>query len=190
MSILKKRSTAICIFVLVVVLFSFIGCHRSLDKACRQAEEAFFDASLLHDEGYYTCPGDQLGYCVGYANRLLSVLGNDNEAYRAEYDQLRQARLDLMDALEGRDIPAIGQAAQTFAQAVDAVEARHDAGAPLADSHDDYDAILDGIHGALAELDSSAYSSHILSFREEVLDAFPTNILRHITFVRAPETFP
>ncbi len=190
MDFFKNRSVAIAIFVAVVIVFSLVGCHISLDKACRRAESAFFDKSLLQTEGYYTCPGDQLEYCVDYANRLLSVIGGGSGAYAKEYGLLRAARLELIDALDSRDIPAISKANQAFTEAVAAVEARHDAGEPLADSHDDYAAIIDGIHGAQAVLDDPAYNDYILAFQERVLEPFPTDILRRLTFVQAPETFP
>ena len=189
MDFFKKRSVAVGVFVLTVVLFTLIGSHRSLDRACRKAEDAFFDKSLLPAEGYYTCPGEQLDYCVDDANRLLSVIGSDG-AWAGAYEALATARRDLADALDERDIPAIGKASKAFAQAVQQVEAVKASGAALPDSHDDYDAIIAGLRSALALLDDSAYADHIQAFREDVLGAFPANILRHLTGVHAPETFP
>ena len=190
MSFFKKRSTAICVFVVVVVLFSLIGCHLSLGRACRQAEAAFFDKSLLRDEGAYSCPADHLENCVALANRLLSVVGGGNEPYAQAYEQLRAARLDLIDALDSRDIPAIGAADQALVEAVEAVKAVKASGAALSDSYDDYDAILSDFESAQAALDSSAYNDHILTFRDEVLRQFPASLLRRLAFVASPETFP
>ena len=189
MSLLKKRSFAIVVFVIVVILFTLLGSHLSLDRACRRAEAAFFDKSLLQAEDYHTCPGEQLDYCVDYANRLLSVIGTDGE-WSGAYEALRTARLELIDALDARDIPAIGRADQALEEAVQAVETLVRDGAELPESHDDYDAIISDLHSAQALLDDSAYSDHILAFRERVLTPFPANILRHLTGVRAPETFP
>ena len=189
MSFLKKRSTAIVIFVLVVVLFGAFGARRSLNKACREAEAAFFDASQLHADGYYTCPGDQLGYCVDYATRLLTVIGSDGP-WADAYEGLVQARLGLMDALDARNIPDIAAADQALVKAVAAVKEAKDSGTPLPESYDDYDAIVADFDGAQAVLDDPAYSEHILAFRDEVLGVFPANILRHLPGVKAPETFP
>ncbi len=189
MDFFKKRSVAVGVFVVTVILFTLIGSHRSLDRACRKAEDAFFDKSLLRSEGYHTCPGEQLAYCVDDANRLLSVIGSDGE-WAGAYEALLTARRDLADALEARDIPAIGKASPAFAQAVQEVEATKESGAALPDSHDDYDAIIGDLRSAQALLDDSAYADHILAFREDVLGAFPANILRHLTGVHAPETFP
>ncbi len=189
MSLLKKRSFAIVIFVLVVVLFGAFGARRSLNKACRKAEAAFFDKSLLQAADYHTCPGEQLDYCADYANRLLSVIGNSGE-WEGTYKALRTARAGLVDALDARDISAIGKANKTLVEAVEAVETMVREGAALPDSHDDYETILSEFHSAQALLDNGAYSSHILAFRDEVLGRFPANILQRLTGVKAPETFP
>lgn len=189
MDFFKKRSTAIGVFVLTVVLFTLLGSHLSLSRACRKAEEAFFDKSLLQAEGYHTCPGEQLGYCVDYANRLLSVIGTEGQ-WAGPCKALRAARLELSDALDARDIPAIGEANHALAEAVQAVEDAKESGAPLPDSYDDYDAIVSDFRSAQSVLDNSAYTNHILAFREDVLGAFPANILRRLTGVKAPETFP
>lgn len=189
MDFFKKRSAAIGVFVLVVAAFSLIGCRLSLNRACRKAEDAFFDKALLQSEGYYTCPAEQLGYCLSYANRLLSVIGQEGD-WADAYATLRDARQGLSDALDERDIPAIGQANQALVEAVAGVRALADAGTPLPDSHDDYSAIVSDFDGAQAVLDSPAYNEHILAFREKELGAFPANILRHLLGVKAPETFP
>ena len=189
MSIFKKRSTAIAVFVVTVVLFTLIGSHLSLDRACRKAEKAFFDKSQLQAEGYYTCPGDQLAYCTDYANRLLSVIGTDGE-WAETYEALRSARRELIGALETRDISAIGKADQDLAEAVLAVETMVQDGAALPESNDDYASIISDFNSAQALLENSAYADHILTFREDVLGVFPANILQRLTFVKAPETFP
>ena len=189
MGLFKKRSTAIVIFVIVVVLFSFLGCRRSLNKACRQAEAAFFDKSLLKADGGYSAPADHLENCVDLSNRLLSVIGTDGQ-WSGAYEAVKAARSDLLDALEARDIPAIGAADQALVDAVAQAEDVKASGAPMPESHDDYDKIVADFHSAQNELDSSAYSSHILAFRDEVLSAFPTDLLRRLTGVQAPETFP
>lgn len=189
MSILKKRPVAIALFVLTVVVFTLIGSHRSLTRACQKAEEAFFDRSQLHVEGYYTCPGDQLETSVKLAGRLLSVIGSEGE-WAESYEALRAARLELDAALDERDIPAIGAANQALAEAVADVEAVKTSGASLPASHDDYDQIIADFDGAQAVLADPAYNDHILAFREEVLSPFPANILWRLTLVKAPETFP
>ena len=189
MEFFKKRNTAIAVFVVVVVVFSLIGCHLSLSRAVRQVEDAFFDKTLLHADGYYTCPADQLQNCVALSNRLLSVIGQDSQWSEA-YEELKTCRLALDDALRDRDIQRIANSNQALVEAVAAVEALVEAGAPLPDSNDDFYAIISDFHGAQSVLDNNAYNNHVLAFWDGVLNPFPTNILRHLTFVAPPETFP
>lgn len=189
MELLKKRSTAIVIFVLVVIVFGLAGCRLSMDRACRKAEAAFFDRDLLQSDDYHTCPGEQLEHSVDYATRLLTVIGTDG-AWSDAYEALVQARLGLMDALDARNIPDAGAANQALEEAVAGVEAVYDSGAPLPESYDDIDAILADFHGAQTALDDPAYNDHILAFRDKELGAFPANLLHHLLGVQAPETFP
>ena len=189
MDFFKKRSTAIAVFVIVAAAFSLIGSRLSLERACRRAEAAFFDADLLDVDGYYTCPGDQLAYSVDYATRLLTVIGRDG-AWADAYEALVQARLGLMDALDAKNIPDIAAADQALAEAVASVRAVRASGAPMPDSYDDYDEIIAGFEGAQTVLEDPAYSSYILAFREKELGAFPANVLCRLLGVRMPETFP
>lgn len=189
MRMLKKRSTAVVVLVIVVVLFSWIGCRRSLGKACRETEAAFFDRSLLQEEGAYSCPADHLENCVDLSNRLLSVLGQD-EAWEEVRLSLQQARRALADALQAKDIPAAGQALEALSGAVAQAEETRSMGVPLAESYDDADAILGEFHAAAQAARDDAYARHVAAFEEKVLRAFPTRFLLPLTGVRAPATFP
>ena len=188
MDLFKRRSTAVVIFVVTVVLFSLIGCHLSLSRACRAAESAFFDRTRLVDYGSHTAPADQLEDCVKYANRLLSVI-NGSSALTEEYDALYKARQDLADALEGRDISDIAAANAALTAAVEAVDARVKAGAALPPSNDDYDAIVSDYFSAQRVAASSGYDDYIDDFIRTDIRPFPTNILRPLCFVSMPEKF-
>lgn len=188
MEFLKKRQNAIIVFIAAVVLFTLIGCHRSLTKACDKIEAAFFDKSQLSAEGYYTCPGDQLENCVKYANRLLGVINGADWSGEA-YDTLALARQALADALDDGDISDIYDANQQLIAAVEAVEALVDGGAVLPESNDDYETILSDFYSAQSVAANSAYNDYVDEFTDTTLRAFPTNILRRLAFVSAPEKF-
>ena len=188
MNFFKKRRNAVAVFVVVVILFSLIGAHRSIRGICRQAEDAFFDKSLLHQDGYYTCPADQLKNCLALTNRLLSVIGSDGQ-WEAAYTDLYNNRLALDKALAGRDIPDIFITNVSLIDAVAQVEAVKTAGAPLPDSYDDFDAIVSDFYSAEAEAADPAYNAHIQNFIADTLSAFPTNILRRLTFVPLPDSY-
>lgn len=189
MDFFKKRSAAIAVFAAVVIAFTLIGSHCSLTKACRKAEEAFFDKDLLQAKDYYTCPGDQLENCVALANRLLSVIGRDGQ-WRTAYDALAESRRDLADALDGRDISAIGTANDALSAAVEAVKAAARAGAPLRSGSDDYSAIISDFDHAQALVGDPAYRDHIENFLTDDLGRFPAGVLMRLTGVKAPEVYP
>lgn len=189
MNFLKKRSTAVIVFLAVVGIFSFLGSRRSLNSACREAESAFFDRSLLQQERAYSCPADHLENCVALSNRLLSVLSPE-EPWQEAYNSLKLARRSLDDALEARDIALAADAYQAMKEAVEQVERTRAKGAQPVSSHDDYDSILSDLTSALQAASEDAYSRHLQAFQKSVLDRFPANILLHLTGVQAPEPFP
>lgn len=189
MDFFKKRQTAVAVFVLVVLVFSLIGCHISLTRACRRVENAFFDKAQLADYGHYTAPGDQLSACVNYANRLLSVI-NGSDALTEDYNAVKGSRQALSDALERRDISDIYTANSALYAAVSAVDEKVRAGASLRDSSDDYETIVSDFFSAQRVATESPYNEYVDTFIEDTANVFPTNILRRLAFVSLPEKFP
>ena len=186
MELLKKRRTAVTVFVAVVVVFSLIGCHRSLTKEIRRVESLFFVVEHDDARSYYTCPGDQLEAAVKYAARLETVISGhvDDEVYTA----LDSARTGLATALELRDISDIYDANEALKTAVSAVEEAA-AGLDLSDSYDSYDDIIAGFDGAQNTVEKSGYNDSIDAFRADTLQRFPTGLLRIASLTRLPEKF-
>jgi hypothetical protein len=188
MEALKKRQNAIVLFVVVVVVFTLLGCHRSLSKVCRQAETAFMEKGAFSDQGYYTSPGDQLKSCVKYANRLLSLLSGSQELTES-YNAIRDSRLALDSALEAQDISDIYDANQALVEAVTQADALVQAGAPLSASGDDYDTIVSDFFAAENVAAQSPYNDYVDDFIRTTIRPFPTNILRVAAFVKLPEKY-
>lgn len=188
MNFFKKRKTAVAVFAAVVILFSLIGCHLSLSRACGRVEDAFFDKAELSGYDYYTAPGDQLNACLNYANRLLSVINGSDELTEG-YVAVRDSRQALADALESRDISDIYAANAKLCDAVTAVDRQVQAGASLMQSHDDYDAIVSDFFSAQGVAANSPYNEYVDDFIRETVRPFPTGILRLVSFVSLPERF-
>lgn len=188
MDIFKKRGTAVTVFVLAVVIFSLIGCHRSLSKACAAVEDGFFDSALLADYGDHTCPGDQINACINYANRLLSVI-NGADALADSYAAVRDSRQALADAMQSGDISDIYAANQTLYQAVSDLDAEVQSGASLPESNDDYASIVSDFFSAQRVISASAYNDYVDDFIQTTIRPFPTNVLRALSFVSLPEKF-
>ena len=188
MEFLKKRDSAIVIFAAVVVVFSLLGCHRSLSKACRSVEEGFFTPESNAADNYYTCPGDQLGYCVKYANRLMAVISGCDELTE-NYTAVSNARQALDEALQSGDITDIYQANEALKKAVSDVETQVSAGAQLPQTNDNYDTIVSDFTSAEALAARSDYNDSVDAFVSSVVDVFPTGILRVLSGVKLPEKF-
>lgn len=188
MDFFKNRQTAVAVFVLVVLVFSLIGCHMSLTRACRRVESAFFDKAQLADYGHHTAPGDQLSACVNYTNRLLSVI-NGVEALTEDYTAVKDSRQALSDALERRDISDIYAANGALYAAVSAVDEKVRAGASLRSSSDDYETIISDFFSAQRVASESPYNEYVDTFIADTANAFPTNLLRRLSSVSLPEKF-
>ncbi len=186
MALLKKRGTAVAVFVIVVVVFTLIGCHRSLGRACARVEDAFFTHGALSEYGAYSAPAEQLGNCVKLANRLLSVIHTD--AYADSYDAILTARQDLADALEKRSIPDIYSANTVLVREVSALDAKIDRSA-LPPSSDDYAVIVSDLFSAQRVVNESPYNAYVDSFIESTVRPFPTDILRRLSFTALPDKY-
>jgi hypothetical protein len=188
MEALKKRQNAIVVFVVVVVVFTLLGCHRSLSKVCRQAEAAFMEKGAFSDQGYYTSPAAQLDNCLKYANRLLSVISGSDELSEA-YAAIRDSRSALDSALASQDISDIYDANQVLSAAVAQADALVQAGAVLPDSSDDYDTIISDFWAAQSVAEQSPYNDYVDEFIRTTVRPFPTNILRVVSLVSLPEKY-
>lgn len=176
MNALKSRRTAIAVFVVVVIVFSLLGCHRSLNRRCRMVEQGFFSGEL-------TAPATQLNEAAKYANRILAVINGvlDDSLYTA----VLESRIDLLDALDARDIAAANATSRDLAAAVDA--AAQAAEGYEFNTTEDIHELLDGFDGAMRVAYGSSYNEDVDQFMETVANRFPTNILRYIAFVDMPE---
>lgn len=188
MDLFKKRRTAVWIFAAVVIVFSLLGCHRSLSKACKSVEDGFFTAENNVAENYYTSPGEQLGYCVKYANRLLSVIGNSG-AFSDAYAAVYSARLALDEALQARDISGAYAANESLLATVMEVQVLVNAGAQLPASNDDYVTIVSDFFNAEAVAARSGYNDAVDAFIANTINVFPTNLLRTLSGVKLPAKF-
>lgn len=178
MSALKSRRTAIAVFVVVVIVFSLLGCHLSLGRRVRAVENTFFADAL-------TSPATQLNEAAKYANRILSAINGavDDTIYTA----VLTVRSSLLAALEAQDIPAAHEAAFALAAVVD--EAAQAAKDKALDTTEDLDALLVDFNGAMRVACSSDYNDEVDRFMDTIANRFPTNILRRIAFVDMPERF-
>ncbi len=98
MSILKKRSAASTVLVVVVLLFTVIGMNRSVARAAAKTEKMFYEGVYLAGDDYTEKSIEsQLNNRISAANGLLTLV-SDLESLSAETVALRSAREELIRA--------------------------------------------------------------------------------------------
>lgn len=178
MNILKNRKIAVVIFIVVVIAFSLIGGHRSLQKACSEVENTFYSETF----SAYTTPAKQLDHAADYANRLLSIVQDD--VSQDVYDAIADSRRALLDALETEDISAACDASTALETAVLALD-----GTVITNNYDDYGAVRTDLLSALSAADTMGYNDYVDKFCKTTLKTFPANLIAALTGVNMPEKY-
>ncbi len=191
MEFFKKRRNAILIAVVVIVLATVFGVHRSLSSAIRKVEDGFADGVFSETLGYQLPSIESQLRVQSNAGTNMLTIGAKYGAVSAETQALREARLSLQELLEGDAGPSLlYDADQRFVEAAEALYRALSAlddltAADRADLETDYG----NITGAARVIANSEYNDSVRAFQRDVLGVFPTNLLRHIAFVDGPELF-
>ena len=205
LKILQNRKFSIAVFILVVIVFTLLGSHRSLSRLSAQVEEAFFRKELLAQrreelldaqsrgfdgpgepslvmEGYYSAPASQLEDCADYANRILALIKDD--VSEDIYNSIYESRRALVTALESRDISDIYDAHSALYESILALD-----GNTVTNNFDDFDSAQLDFLNASSLAEESGYNQCVDYFMLTEMDRFPTNVLRHLTSVDMPEKY-
>lgn len=186
MSFFKKRSGALVIAIAAALLATVFGAHRSLSSECQKITDSFYEG--VYDKDWdATRPSidSQLNQRHNAANGLVSIL-NGYDQLETEAESLRSARIRLADA-EG--VQACYQANQELETAFDsAMSALEGLGASGEDLEfaSEYE---NTFNNAQNVIDDAGYNEAVRAFRRNVLGIFPTNLLKTILGVDAPELF-
>lgn len=186
MNFLKKRSGAVIVAILVILLSTFIGVNRSLGKACQEVSDSFYSGVYDADWGASrTSISSQLTKRQGAALGVISIAS----AY-AELDDyandLRDAREDMLSAEGASDSyranVELEKCFNSLLTALDTVS--------LSDPEkENVAAYSTTFTGAQNVIDNSGYNEAVREFNRKVLNVFPTNFLSAISFVEKPELF-
>lgn len=182
MKILQNRKFAAAVFIIIVVVFTLIGSHRSLSKACDQVETAFFDKNINIGQARHTCPAEQLDFAVDYANRILSIVSDD--VSDQVYSSILESRKALLEALEDKDISSAYEAQNELALAVSALD-----GLIVTNNYDEYDTVRNDLFSALELASECGYNEYVDQFQQSTIDRFPTNVLTALAGVDMPEKY-
>lgn len=189
MSTLKKRSSAIIVALVVIILGTLFGVHRSIGSETAKIETLFYKGVYLKDEKYTQPSIQSLLDERSTAALGLVTIGmkySEDQNIQMLTDSLREARLQLLDAktiwlkfaanekLQGR-YKTLYTALEQFSLDDNALSALQN-----------YASTLDGAQGVIQKSD---YNRMVSEFRNNVLGDFPVNILKNLAFVKYPEYF-
>ena len=205
MKIQQNRKFAVAFFVVIVVVFTLLGSHRSLSRLSVQMEDAFFDKRVLAEHrtelldaqsngfdelgdytmtmgSYYSAPAAHLEDCADYANRILSLIKDD--VSEDVYNGIYETRRTLIAALESMDISDIYDAHRALYESITALD-----GNAVTNNHDDFNSVYADFLNASTLAEKSGYNQCVDYFMVTEMSRFPANILRHLTSVDMPEKF-
>ena len=205
MKILQNRKLAIVFFVVIVIVFTLLGSHRSLSQLTVQMEDAFFNKEVLSErraelldaqkkgfdelgsytlamEGYYSAPAAHLNDCVNYANRILSLIKDD--VSEDSYNEIYESRRALIAALESMDISDIYDAQAQLYEYIMQLDENI-----VTNNHDDFISVRNDFINADNTAKDSGYNQCVDYFIATEMNVFPANILRRLTSVDMPEKF-
>ena len=181
MEVLKKRSTATVICVVVCVLSLLLGIHLSVNRQLGKLEDAFYNGVYSKDAGY-TLPAIQMqlderyNAAIGIISLIPSELAGN---LRDACDWLLEAET-LSEKYEANE--ALQAAYENVLQNVDAsmFDERTLGG------FNDYCSTMDNSQRLI---ETSGYNEAAEEFEDEILGSFPLSILKYPAFAGRPEYF-
>lgn len=189
MSKLNKRSKAILLAVLVVIVGTLFGVHRSVGSESKKIEAQFYNGVYLVDEDY-TQPSinAQLKKRGDAALGLVTIGSKFGDIHNIPEltNALRQSRVLLLDAKSIPDKFAANEKLQTAYRALYDALFQFDMVESALTAVKKYASVLDGAQGAIKKSD---YNRMVSEFMNGTLGTFPVNTLKKLAFVKYPEYF-
>ena len=189
MGILKNRTFAIALSVILCLLFALLGMNRSVAKEAEKYSAGFYDGVYVK-EGDYTSASiySILKSCCNHSLTLASVFA-DCPGVTDEAAALTEARRALIDAMESEDISDMYGANYMVTATA---EALMDAagGAEISDSDRSKAAdAYEKLTGAEAAISKNPYNDSLSEFYAKVMGTLPVRLGRWAIFASGPEGF-
>ncbi len=190
---LTSRTGAIVLTVVIILLSTYFGAYRSLTVKVGEIADGFNEGVYYTDDSGNTFQHksirSQLINRSEASINLVDVADTFDDA-QEEAKALREAYNNLRNLLYNDGTPAQLCAANkeltTAFDALHTVLAGEDLDTKDAKRIADYMLEMDG---AADEIEASGYNESVREFNRSTLSVFPTNILKSICFVDAPELF-
>lgn len=185
-NILKKRSAAIAITVLVCAVSLLAGVHLSVGRQVRKIENTF-ETGVYYDGYLHPAISVQLEERQNASLGIITIAASYEEL-SAPADELRSARQQLLNAKDGTlydKYAANENLENAYEKLMNATE-----GVSLSDNHaaalESYASTMDGAQSLIS---TSGYNMSVSGFNRDILGSFPVSILRYPAFVDTPEFF-
>lgn len=178
--LLKNRNVAIGVTVVVIIMSTMLGSHRSLMAAAYPVEKYFVEG-----EDGYSIQRD-LDARLGLANNLLIVA----KRYLLEDDltlvDLKDAITTLEDADSVKEKAVANQQLTAATERMDLLLEEY----PLSNSDERYRIqIHTDLVSCNQKISHSEYNEMVIEYNTKVLGRFPANLLKRIAMVSELDTF-
>ena len=179
-ALLKNRTVSICITVMIVILATLFGSHRSLTAAAYPVERYFIEG-----EDAYSIQ-QQLDVREELARNLMVVAEQYLYVDDVALIDLENALTAMEDADTVKEKSAANQLLTTATERMDYVLAE----CQLSSADNRYRLSLRSDLAACNQnIRQSEYNTLVTTYNTDVLGKFPANILKKMTFVSELETF-
>lgn len=191
MKFLKKRSVAVIITAIIIVLAALFGVHRSLGHDAGAVSD-MFSLGVRDETQNYTRPSirSQLEVRATTSLSLITVGNNYSEA-SDKANTLTETRRYLANLLSDENSgpaelytanAALQVAFDNLYKALESCE--------LTETHkSDMESCLTRFSGAATVIANSGYNEAVREFSNSTLGVFPTNLLWRMAFVEKPQLF-
>ena len=180
----KRRQGAIAIVAVVIVLATLFGVRRSLNKASAQVSEMFYTGADASGYGIAT----DLDKILEFSGNLVTVANKYGAEFSDPAQAVTRARQELAQA-EG--VSGQYTASQTLLQAVETLNQAMLDG-ELSDQDEQYRSELYASilsRTTIIAHEATDYNAQVRSFNQDVLGAFPANLLSGLAGVDQLEEF-
>lgn len=182
MKFFQNRFVAFLIAAAVVVGSTTVNIGSGLHRACSRLEESFFTVKDGKAPNYYV---DQM---ISAAASLAAV-GSHYDGTQEAVSDLREARSELVEAQEERDVSDIAEASSVVLKSAGALS---DTLGRLSLSEEDRSTwadAVDTLFGAERKLSSSDYNRDVESFLRNTYSRFPARVFAELLDIDEPELF-
>jgi hypothetical protein len=189
MELFKRKSVAILVTALAVVLSTMYSVNRTLGAACQEVTDGFYEGVFVASDGYRH-PGisTHLNLRLDRANAIVSIAAN-YAGLEAQTAAVGDARDKLLAATESGSLSAQFDRNAELQAAVTALESAA-ANVSLSErDRENLDTCLSDMNGALAAIEDAGYNEAVRAFYRSTYYVFPTEFLASVSGVSAPELF-